>query len=499
MEAVNLYFLTRVRDKELFSVYENFACRRDEIQKTKEHELSSLLDLVDALVAAGVKPAQFDGFFHSYSIPQIGKEFDLLRLAPQQVLNIELKSINVGAEKIRHQLQRNRYYLSHLGREILLFTYVESERGLYRLNSANELVPCDISVLANCLKAMAPATETYIDQLFRASEFLVSPINTPERFLQGAYFLTQQQESFKDQILERIRQHGEQALFLSLSGSPGTGKTLLLYDVAKSCAEFGSCLLVHCGLTYPGHQVLQAAIANLKILAVDELRADFDFTAYDFIFIDEAQRLKQAVFTQIVESAEVLGLVCLWSLDGRQTLSKQERLRDIPAQIVRLDGLQQFNLSQKIRSNQELTGFIRALFDLKKRQPGYNYHNIELFYANNEAEARAAWDYGCQEGYTLIRCTPARYAWEKQNQGENYTSPYVIGQEFDRVMMVMDQNFYYNPDGKLRAFSHPNPDYLYTKLLFQGLTRVREQLCILVVDNPKLFAGVLSILQLAAE
>ena len=54
----------------------------------------------------------FNDFHISYSIPQIGKEFDLLRITEKNILNIELKS--EFTSKIKNQLLKNRYYLKFL-------------------------------------------------------------------------------------------------------------------------------------------------------------------------------------------------------------------------------------------------------------------------------------------------------------------------------------------------------------------------------------------------
>ncbi len=43
-------------------------------------------------------------------------------------------------------------------------------------------------------------------------------------------------------------------------------------------------------------------------------------------------------------------------------------------------------------------------------------------------------------------------------------------------------NFYYD-DKLLQSKLHRNPDYLYDKLLYQGITRVREKLAIIVYNN----------------
>ena len=68
----------------------------------------------------------------------------------------------------------------------------------------------------------------------------------------------------------------------------------------------------------------------------------------------------------------------------------------------------------------------------------------------------------------------------------------VIGQEFDRVIIPMDKNFFFE-NGKLKSYAHPYREYILPKMLFQGLTRTRERLAILVYDNPPLFEELLSI------
>ena len=36
--------------------------------------------------------------------------------------------------------------------------------------------------------------------------------------------------------------------------------------------------------------------------------------------------------------------------------------------------------------------------------------------------------------------------------------------------MIINEDFYYE-DKKLKSKTHTNPDYIYTKMLYQGLTR----------------------------
>ena len=58
----------------------------------KSHEIRNLRSFCDIMRQNRCGLAHFDGFYVSYSILQIGKEFDLLRFGDDYVLNIEIKS-----------------------------------------------------------------------------------------------------------------------------------------------------------------------------------------------------------------------------------------------------------------------------------------------------------------------------------------------------------------------------------------------------------------------
>ena len=69
----------------------------------------------------------------------------------------------------------------------------------------------------------------------------------------------------------------------------------------------------------------------------------------------------------------------------------------------------------------------------------------------------------------------------------------VEGQEFDNVMIVIDNNFRYSGKGELEAKEHPNPDYLFPRLFYQNISRTREKLCIVVLENKMIFEQLLKI------
>ena len=59
--------------------------------------------------------------------------------------------------------------------------------------------------------------------------------------------------------------------------------------------------------------------------------------------------------------------------------------------------------------------------------------------------------------------------------------------------MLMDNSFYYDDNNLLQGIPHPNPDYLYPNLFYQGITRVREKIALVIVEAPDLFEKISSI------
>ena len=114
-------------------------------------ELESMSSLVREL-EAHMDEVYALRFFYSFQIPRLGKEFDLLQIKDEQIVNIELKSGAVSDETIRKQLIQNRYYLSVLGRPIYSYTYISSQNRLVRLTNHDHISDASWQQLCGLLK-----------------------------------------------------------------------------------------------------------------------------------------------------------------------------------------------------------------------------------------------------------------------------------------------------------------------------------------------------------
>ena len=493
MKSINLYLVTRPDGSRTFSEYESILSGREALKRTKVHEERSLRSLVRDLQKKSGEPlsvASFGGFFFGFSIPQIEKEFDLLKIAADrsEILNIELKSQAVEEEKIEKQLRQNRYYLGHLSGRIHSFTYVAEKQEFYTFDG-EKLRKSSPEELGDVLRHFPEeVVEENIGGLFRVADYLVSPLNEPERFLQGEYFLTKHQQIIREEILDLFSLPGGTP-YISLSGGPGTGKTLLLYDIARELSARMHVGFIQCGPIFSSHRVLDEAIDFMEIVPVSELDLLLEKDGelpFDCLLVNEAQRIPKREFN-LVKKAVKRGARCLFAFDKNQELTASEVSFNAPARFLRLSGEHTYRLTKTIRTNPDLSSFIARLFNLKNTSPKYRYENVDILYAGNRREAKLILE-AMKDEYVFIRFTPSP---EKKTsldfwQGE-HTTHNCIGQSFERVMMVMDRTFSYDEEGFLTAKPHPYPEYLYLNLLYQGLTRARDRLAVLVVANPALF------------
>lgn len=492
MNPINLYTLTRITDPSEFTSYEKHLSGRAYTLQQREREIESLQVLVNMLLNEKTDKTFLDGFYYGYVIPQLGKEFDLLKFTEDAVINIELKSEDVGEERRIKQLSCNKHYLNHLGKPLISFVFISNTKELYEYKN-NILLKSEMNYLKKILSEHSVSCTTPVDDLFKVSNFLVSPLNTPEKFLKGEYFLTQQQETFKERILDDISSL-QAPLFFYIEGSAGTGKTLLFYDLAKNLSQTEKCCLINCGMLAPGHRVISSGIENLEIISMNAAIYDYDLSEFKYIFLDGAHRISTEFLEKIVSYVNNNRKICMFSFDKKQVLSRNETNAEITDKIKLIPDIKGMALKNRIRTNQMMQAFIRSLFCLKRKV--HDIHGVSIIYANNIEEAADLIELYKKQGFTFINYTNSKSV--KSNidfftKYEYCSTHDVIGQEFDNIIMYMDENFYYDRQGFLHAHTHPHKNYLYTNLLFQGVTRVREKLCLVVINNPQLFKNLISL------
>ncbi len=462
--------------------------------KIKEDELKDLGVLIEHLKTLSLNPSVYDKFFVGYSIPQIGKEFDLLRIDDDSVVNIELKRMNTN-EKIKKQLFRNKYYLSFLKKETHVFSYVAEDKKIYSLDDNNNLVELGIRQLLAALASQRVEKISNIDSYFNPSNYLVSPFNSTQEFIKGKYFLTAQQEEIKN--VAQLRFGDPNYIIVAIKGKAGTGKTLLTYDIAKEVYKSKEVLIIHCGILNSGHVTLRDRY-GWDIIPIKYVYGK-DYSKFHLIVIDEAQRIHKYQLDFIIGEVKKFSANCILSYDGQQTLRKGEISANIAAEIETAATIKPFELTTKIRTNKEVASFIHCLFNKNEPTDKFAYSNIDLSYFDNIEDAKLFLSQLREGNWKIINYTPSTKTvlpYDQYNvQEETDNAHTVIGQEFDNVVAIIDSHFYYKKN-KLSTQSYKKRPYYHpTKMLFQIVSRTRIRLKVIIIKNEEILERCLQILQ----
>jgi len=456
----------------------------------KANELEDIESFVNKLSQVYNYIGVLDGYFLGYKIPQIDKEFDLLRFGDDYVVNVELKSQHTGV-KIYKQLIRNQYYLSFLDKPVYSFTYVSNEKQLYTLDGNDKIVEADVKELFELLVNQNVKEINNIDSLFNPSNYLVSPFNSTDVFMEGKYFLTHQQEDVKNQCLKLLNKKGE--TFISISGKAGTGKTLLTYDIAKEYISKGEkVLIIHCANLNAGQFRL---IDEYKwVISPIRLFREYTLSDYSLIILDEVQRIYPKQLAAIIQSTQKNKGNCIFSFDKNQCLNVEEKNNNIPNFIENVTHPKVFQLTDKIRTNKEIASFIIALFDKSKPIENVGRANIELNYFLDNKGAKKYLNFLEEKSWKIINYTPDRihtYDYEQYNIHSANSTHQVIGQEFDKVVAVIDSGFCYK--GKDLTIAKPT-FYNQALMLLQIMTRTRKKISLVIINNEEILDRCLEIL-----
>lgn len=194
MKPANILSFSEISDQTCRNSYEKYLGIN-----IKDEEFLCLKKFCSLLQAEHPSIEVYNNFYIGYNIPQISKEFDLLRIDDNLVIDIELKKTSTP-EKIKKQLIQNQHYLSYLNRNILLVTFEKDTGSIYTLDKDNQLITIDINGLISALESQNHLYTGDLNKLFNPSNYLVSPFNSTGAFLDGKYFLTNQQEEFKTSV-----------------------------------------------------------------------------------------------------------------------------------------------------------------------------------------------------------------------------------------------------------------------------------------------------------
>ena len=465
MKSVSIYALTRKQNLSNLSRLECHLSERDRPLKVRAWEINSMRALVDRLEKYMPEVYRLR-LFYSFQILRLGKEFDLLQVKENQIVNIELKSGAVSEDAIRRQLIQNRYYLSILGRPVRSYTYISSQNRLVRLTNHDHIVEAEWEQLCAELQEKSADFSGNLEDLFQAEWYLISPLTQPERFLKKEYFLTAQQKDIERQILKSIRI--KRGGYYHFSGLPGTGKTLLLYDIAMKLSGRQMVCMIHCGASGQEWKRLHERLRRIVWVSDSQITAEMRLDEYGTVLVDEAHLLDKETLENIVEAAGKRPVI--FTSDCEDQLSPEEVDQSVKLGIAKLPEIQTFRLTNRIRTNEEISSFVQNMMHIPDYKSGRRFPHVTVFYANDDQEAANLIQDAKKQGY------------------QHLLESEVAEKAYDSVAIILDGNYFYDSKKYLRSKKRT------VRNLFHQLNSAKEKLMLIVKDNEPFYAMLLGLL-----
>ena len=307
--------------------------------------------------------------------------------------------------------------------------------------------------------------------MFQAELYLISPITEPARFLKKEYFLTSQQRDIQRQILKKLRisRFG----YFCFTGLPGTGKTLLLYDIAMKLSRRQQICMIHCGNAGKEWKILHKRLQRIAFLSDNQLTENTELKHYSAVLVDEAHLLSSEKLQILLTQSEGEFPV-IFSSDSEDAICPEELGVNTLKLIENLPEIQMFHLTNRIRTNAELSSFIQNMIHLTDRKTSKPYPHVSVVYANNEEETAALLEDYIHQGYEY-EITAVR--------------------DIKRLVIILDERYYYDQNRYLRSKYLNKEDSSDVRNLFHQLNQAKEELSIIVRENTYVYETLLTLLQ----
>ena len=288
--------------------------------------------------------------------------------------------------------------------------------------------------------------------------------------------------------------------FYTIEGRAGTGKSIVGFELARR-------------LTEKSYKVAYFFMGkNTEIYSEFE---DFDFNVFslepyysekrgiiknrfekiyteefDVLIIDESQRLTKKQINRIKKliQDDKENSHCIFLLDEEQNMDSLEKGKQIAREIIELSDTR-MKLKVPLRFDSNMECFISLLFKKNRRNGDSRKANVDIIkFPNYSAEIEYVNYLTKKQNFTPLLplhkvITSSRKIYKGKNGFE------IIGQEFENVVVILDYQFSFSKDNglELNDFSPYDRKYDIIQLYYEIITRVKNNLKIIVVNNDELY------------
>ena len=244
--------------------------RYNGIHKFDDNDIKSLQSFIPK-----INSENRTNFNISYVIERLDKEFDLIKMDEELIINIELKSTYCDLEQCKENYKLlSKEYLAH---EIYVFCYESETSSLLKYDNVNEkFIKVEFDEFNKILSRIKNGILIDIN-------INISPIYiNPEVYLENQYTLSSSQNSAKNEVIKSDKKIN------IISGRAGSGKSLLALDLYRFYITSGY------SVSYLTPFMLND-IVNEKLIDLVKMKTVKNFLGLSkptqICIVDEAQRL----------------------------------------------------------------------------------------------------------------------------------------------------------------------------------------------------------------
>lgn len=321
-----------------------------------ENDAEGLLSLISFIYESNM-----DNFVVSYMIDRICKEFDLLKIGNNTIVNIEIKLSN-RKDKI-NQIRQNYFLLKNQYDDyhIHIYSYIKAGNKFFQYNpSTDELIESNHCWLNEDLELIKNP------EIPNLNVDIKSVYKNPEFFLENKYILSNAQEIIKDKVVKK-----NSGIFV-ISGSGGTGKSLLALDIYKTLSNGKNIIFLT--------PFAKEKIISKKLLNQFNIRMAKYFPinneTFDVVIVDEAQRIGREHLNKIKDKSKYLILF----YDKEQDIDGINQI-DIFLDEHK-DEIEKTSIKQVIRNDSTIDRYARKICGLRKstlEDKNFNRNKIEIY------------------------------------------------------------------------------------------------------------------------
>ena len=147
-----------------------------------------------------------------------------------------------------------------------------------------------------------------------------------------------------------------------------------------------------------------------------------------------------------------------------------------------------FRLTNRIRTNAELSTFIQNMMHLPPRKNSRGYPHIFVVYANDDVEAENLLSDYIKQGYQWVEIE------ESERQEAQADLKMQAVRDMDKIVLLLDERYYYDEEGYLRAACFMKNGSSYVRKIFDSLNHARESIALVVKNNEKVYNTLLDLL-----